>query len=173
MAVYNQTRNSSGSSAKAETAAVQDSRNQLNKIKQVQQSLLSSLQKSYKVQVIYQVQEVYNGIAIIVDAKNLTAISKLPGVLAIHELVPDERDNASSVPLIGAPQVWTSAGITGTTVKVGIIDTGLDYVHTNFGGPGTTAAYAAANAITATAAVSNVVMYNGNQLFLTLKPRVL
>ena len=43
LAVYNQTRNSSGSSAKAETAAVQDSRNQLNKIKQVQQSLLSSL----------------------------------------------------------------------------------------------------------------------------------
>jgi subtilisin family serine protease len=163
--VYNQARNT-GSGNNTLAAAEQISRNQVNKIKQAQQTLLTQLQNpKYSLKVIYQVQEVYNGIAVIVDAKYLNELSKLPGVVAIHELHPVERDNASSVPLIGAPQVWSSYGITGTNVKIGIIDTGIDYVHTNFGGPGTAGAYAAANAITATVTVSNVVMYGGGQLY--------
>jgi subtilisin family serine protease len=38
-----------------------------------------------------------------------------------------------SVPLIGAPQVW-SAGFTGKGVKVGIVDTGIDPNHPDFAG---------------------------------------
>jgi subtilisin family serine protease len=43
------------------------------------------------------------------------------------------------VPLILAPSVWKNLGFTGTGIRIGIIDTGLDYVHTNFGGTGTQA----------------------------------
>ena len=38
------------------------------------------------------------------------------------------------------------AGLHGEGVKVAIIDTGIDYTHANFGGPGTVAAYKAAHA---------------------------
>jgi subtilisin family serine protease len=55
------------------------------------------------------------------------------------------RDHATSVPLIGAPTAWQSYGKTGAGIRIGVIDTGIDYVHTNFGGSGTAAAYAIAN----------------------------
>jgi subtilisin family serine protease len=58
-----------------------------------------------------------------------------------------EPDNTNSVPLIGAPAVWSGVpGLRGEGVKIGIIDTGIDYTHLNFGGPGTIEAYAAAHA---------------------------
>ena len=57
------------------------------------------------------------------------------------------RDNAISVPFIGAPQVWQGTpGFRGEHVKIAIIDTGIDYTHANFGGPGTVDAYNAAKA---------------------------
>ena len=59
-----------------------------------------------------------------------------------HRITPKAPSNSSSVPLIGAPEVWKGRGETGQGVRVGIIDTGIDYTHADFGGPGTGAAYA-------------------------------
>src|SRR5439155_1468158 len=55
-------------------------------------------------------------------------------------------DNVRGIPLIGTPAVWQSLGLHGEGVKIAIIDTGIDYTHANFGGPGTAAAYTAAHA---------------------------
>ena len=56
-------------------------------------------------------------------------------------------DNARGVPLIGAPRSGTACnGFHGEGIKIAVIDTGIDYTHANFGGPGTVAAYNAANA---------------------------
>ena len=56
------------------------------------------------------------------------------------------RDNVHGVPLIGAPEVWDGLnGYHGEGIKVAIIDTGIDYTHADFGGPGTVAAYEAAH----------------------------
>ena len=56
-------------------------------------------------------------------------------------------DNVKGVPLIGAPAVWDGlAGLHGENIKIAVIDTGIDYTHANFGGPGTVAAFNAANA---------------------------
>src|SRR5262249_37530860 len=58
-----------------------------------------------------------------------------------------ERQHVTSVPRIHAPDVWAGVfGMRGEGIKVAMIDTGIDYTHANFGGPGTTAAYAAAKA---------------------------
>ena len=51
-------------------------------------------------------------------------------------------DNVRGVPLIGAPAVWDGVnGFHGEGIKIAIIDTGIDYTHADFGGPGTVAAY--------------------------------
>jgi subtilisin family serine protease len=115
---------------------------QLARIESAQQALLAPLARA-NATVIYRVQRVYNGIAAIVDASKLAEIARLPGVKALHPLITKHLDNNSSVPLIGAPQLWDSAGlnVSGTNIKIGIIDTGVDYIHTDFGGTGLQADY--------------------------------
>ncbi|HEU5103175.1 MAG TPA: S8 family serine peptidase, partial [Roseiflexaceae bacterium] len=117
---------------------------QLARIDQAQQRLLAPL-ASLGASVLYRTQRVYNGIAARIDAGKLSAIASLPGVRAIHPLVKYHLDLESSVPLIRAPQLWSGSNLTGLGVKIAIIDTGIDYVHTGFGGPGTQAAYDANN----------------------------
>ena len=89
--------------------------------------------------VLYRAQRAYNGVAVEVDAGKLDEIRALPGVKGVHPLVPKRMTNHTSVPFIGAPQVWNPAGpaVTGTGIKVGVIDSGVDYLHKNFGGSGT------------------------------------
>ena len=48
------------------------------------------------------------------------------------------------------PLAWAGVnGVHGEGIKVAIIDTGIDYTHANFGGPGTVAAFDAAAASSA------------------------
>lgn len=148
----------------SQTKALQAAKTQLARIEAAQQLLLAPL-ATLDAKVIYRVQRVYNGIAVVVDAANLAKIAELPGVKAIHRLTPKTIDHTTSVPLIGAPQVWTTPGLglTGAGVTIGIIDSGVDYIHADFGGPATSAAYAANN----TTVITDT--YNGKLLFPTAK----
>jgi subtilisin family serine protease len=83
----------------------------------------------------------YNGLRVTTTLRQALAMSKLPGVVAVRRLIPVHRSNTASVPFIGAPEAWESLGLTGKNVRVGIIDTGIDYTHADFGGPGTVEAY--------------------------------
>jgi subtilisin family serine protease len=84
---------------------------------------------------------VYNGLAITTRDGDKEAIAKTPGVRAVY---PDYQVHASlkeSVPLVGAPTVWamrdsSNRPVIGTGVRVAIIDTGIDYNHTDLGGEG-------------------------------------
>ena len=49
--------------------------------------------------------------------------------------------NETSVPFIGATEVWNKLGVKGQGMRVAVVDTGIDYTHANFGGPGTVEAY--------------------------------
>jgi minor extracellular serine protease Vpr len=92
-------------------------------------------------------QVALNGLKVDIERGKLDQIAALPGVIAIREVDTFQLDNATSVPYIGTPAAWDGvSGVHGEGIKVGIIDTGVDYTHANFGGPGTVAAYDAAKA---------------------------
>ncbi|WP_220595212.1 S8 family serine peptidase [Oscillochloris sp. ZM17-4] len=123
----------------AEADANSQARDQLNRIERAQQRMLAPLAQ-LDASVIYRTQRVYNGIGVQVDAAKLADLAGLPGVKAIHPLITKTIDNTGSVPLIGAPTLWAGTGIpspaTGSGVKIAIIDSGIDYVHKDFGGTG-------------------------------------
>ena len=89
------------------------------------------------------VSKAENAIAVSIDASRLRAIADLPGIRSIRPLVNYQLDLSETVPYIGAAAVQ-AAGVDGTGVRVAVIDSGIDYTHAFFGGPGTAAAYTAA-----------------------------
>ena len=91
-------------------------------------------------------QSAYNGVKVRIARDKAEQLATLPGVKAVHPLQVMRPDNVRGVPFIGAPGVWQNMALRGENIKVAIIDTGIDYTHANFGGPGTVAAYDAAHA---------------------------
>jgi minor extracellular serine protease Vpr len=96
--------------------------------------------------VLSQMQSAYNGIKVRIARSEVASLAGLPNVIGVHKVQVFERDNATSVPFLGVPSVWEDQGFTGEGVKIAVIDTGIDYTHANFGGPGTTEAYDVADA---------------------------
>jgi subtilisin family serine protease len=80
-------------------------------------------------------QLLFSGAAVTVASRQVEArIRQLAYVKAVYEDVEVHANLNESVPLIGAPAIWTNYGVTGTGVKVAIIDTGIDYTHPDLGG---------------------------------------
>jgi minor extracellular serine protease Vpr len=96
--------------------------------------------------VVAQLQDAYNGIQVQVREKNVAALSALPGVVAVHKMRSFKPSNVNGVPFVGGPEAWGTYRQTGKGVKLAVIDTGIDYTHADFGGPGTVAAFKAAAA---------------------------
>ncbi len=85
-----------------------------------------------------------NAVVVRVAASRLAELRGLPGVVSARPQRAHRRHLETSTPYLGAPAAWRSlpAGLTGAGMKIGIIDTGIDYTHAMFGGPGTGTAYA-------------------------------
>ncbi|GAA2722226.1 S8 family serine peptidase [Cellulomonas aerilata] len=78
------------------------------------------------------------------DAALVRELAASPDVVGVHRIVPKRVMNSSTAVLTRTPDAWRSAGRTGEGVRVGVVDTGLDYTHATFGGPGTPEAFAQA-----------------------------
>ncbi len=125
-----------------EAAATAAAQAQVARISAAQAALTQQL-RALNVPVIFSVQRVYNGVAVLADAQQREAIAGLGGVAALHPLIPKVPHNAISVPYLGVPSLWQSAafsgslgGLRGEGVRVAVIDTGIDYLHRDFGGSG-------------------------------------
>src|ERR1700730_3128926 len=95
--------------------------------------------------VLGQFQHAINGIKVRGTPEQIRAFAALPGVVEVKAVRTYHLVNAESVPFIGAPQAWQGPpGLHGEHVRIAVIDTGVDYTHANFGGPGTVAAWNAA-----------------------------
>ncbi|MBI1295402.1 S8 family serine peptidase [bacterium] len=110
----------------------------LHQIEQVQLQLLS-VPPLTDADVIYQVQRVFNGVAVRVDGEHVAKIRALPGVRAVYPLPTYTVELARTVPFVEAPALWDAlqlAGMDGSSISIGIVDTGIDYLHSAFGGSG-------------------------------------
>jgi minor extracellular serine protease Vpr len=92
-------------------------------------------------------QSVYNGVAVTIPARDAWKLSTIKGVTAVYRgrtyTRSDFADNGLS--WIGAPAAWDGVdGVHGEGMKIGDIDTGIDYTHADFGGSGNPADYTAA-----------------------------
>jgi subtilisin family serine protease len=79
-------------------------------------------------------------VAVRIDAAQLAALVADARVERINRVNDYEIALAETVPYIGAAAAQ-AAGKDGTGVRVAVFDSGADYTHFNFGGPGTVAAY--------------------------------
>ena len=129
-----------GPSAAAAVAAAQV---QVAAISAAQEQLQQQL-TAYDAPVIFSVQRVYNGVAVLATQAQRAAIAQLPGVKAVHPLIAKEPNNSGSIPFLGIPALWQGSGgigmpggLHGEGIRIAIADTGIDYLHRDFGGPGT------------------------------------
>lgn len=102
-----------------------------------QQTFIRSLStKNITHEISEQYSYAFNGVSMEIDGSKVEALLDLPGVLGVYpdlevtvgpkgEVDPYMKDTG---PFIGAPEVW-DLGYTGKGIKVGVIDTGIDYVH--------------------------------------------
>lgn len=84
---------------------------------------------------------VLNAVMMEVDATKLAEIVRDARVIAINPVGLYEVDLSETVPYIGATVPVQAAGYSGRDVRVAVLDSGIDYTHEAFGGPGTLQAY--------------------------------
>jgi subtilisin family serine protease len=127
-----------------------------------QDEVISRLQAiSPNIKIIARYRMVLNAIAFVAPAELAGKIETVEGVTKIIERQTFERPKTmtatekveslardlnahNTVKFIAADKLH-KLGIDGTGMRVGVIDTGIDYTHKMFGGPGTVEAYKAVN----------------------------
>ncbi len=134
---------------RGESAARTAASEQLATVRAAQRSVIAALPSGSRV--LYQTHAVLAGVAVYTKVANLAALQRISGVAAVYPIAPKKPSLSYSVLLQKAPQAWTAYGDLGANSTVAIIDTGIDYTHADFGGPGTTAAYDTALAADTTA----------------------
>ena len=118
----------------AQEMALADAQN--NRVTIAQQALLANLSsRGITYTLTGTTSQVLSAVFVNADASALETINGLPGVKSAYEEHIGTFDNATSVPFVGAPVLWSN-GRTGQGVRVGLIDSGIDYSHANFGGSG-------------------------------------
>ncbi|MBI2421767.1 MAG: S8 family serine peptidase [Candidatus Hydrogenedentes bacterium] len=101
--------------------------------------------KALAVRELFAVQLGANAVALHVPDASLGALRAMPEVKRVVPLRRFTLEVATSVPFVGAPAFWEAQpeGLTGRGIRVGVVDTGIDYLHADFGGQGDSADHAA------------------------------
>jgi subtilisin family serine protease len=132
--------------ASAERAAAQVAANAATALKVVHQDVINALISQHGAYVMYNARYAINGVAVMVAPERIAAIRAMPGVARVTPLVTQQLHAATSIDFTGARTFWGTVapdlGLLGSNIGVGVIDTGIDHMHTNFAGPGGSA-YAA------------------------------
>ncbi len=133
--------------------------NEAEKQKMIQEQVefLKAAQSiSSEIQMVYSTKIIMNSVTIVAPphvmgqinglpmVQNARALSLFSAPSALEKLQVDEAmakkmkelSKRNSVAFIGAEEARAAYGISGQGIRVGVIDTGIDYTHTMFGGSG-------------------------------------
>ncbi len=114
--------------------------------KQAQDKVAAAAKKAgLTVKVDKSYTKAFNGMAVTVDDSRVSTLAQLPGVESVHPVLEvDAPTTIDAEPameyargMTGADVANDELGFTGEGVKVGVIDSGIDYNHPDFGGSGT------------------------------------
>jgi subtilisin family serine protease len=101
----------------------------------------------------YDFGTLFNGLSVVVRGSDAARLARLPGVAAVfpvvHVSIPETEWSATpelftALAMTGADAAQSELGLTGAGIKVGVLDTGIDYHHPDLGGgfgPGSRVAY--------------------------------
>jgi subtilisin family serine protease len=139
---------SAGGSATLASQAAQRTRQQIDSNHSQQAAFVAAARgRDIAFQEIYRASKTLNGVAMIVSRDKLAALRALPGVASVRLITAEVPHSNSSVTFVNSGQVWTGLAngrqADGTGIRIGIIDSGIDYVHSHFGGDGALATYQA------------------------------
>jgi len=128
----------------------------VKKLKEKQDAFVSSIVVASGGTVVQNYQHALNGVRMMIHEDQVKDMKNHPDVLDILPVRTFRPMNVQSVTTLDVPKIWNALpvglGLHGEGIKVGIIDTGIDYTHANFGGPGTVGAFNAASATSSLAA---------------------
>ena len=99
-------------------------------------ALLSSFHSTLAdhVEIRHQYYKAFFGVSMTVPTWMLPMIHHLAYVKAVHFDREVHATIEPAIELIGAPAVWVTFGTQGEGIRVGIIDSGIDYLHPALGG---------------------------------------
>lgn len=116
---------------RARAAAASAVDRQLSVIENQQNNVESAL-RNIGVSVLARTRVSINSLMVSITPDQVAAIEALPGVQEVIIEPQMYPDNANSVPAIGVPTAWES-GFRGQGLRIGIIDSGIDYGNRTFG----------------------------------------
>ncbi len=98
--------------------------------------------QSMGARIVFRYGTLVNAFSAKLSPKAADALARRPDVASVQPVSIVVKQNETSVPFIGAPQVWSHFGAQGQGMKLALVDTGIDYTHKDFGGSGNPADYA-------------------------------
>ena len=108
----------------------------------VQRGIIEQLSTQFKGRILFNSRFVNNGVAVLLAPSQLDAVRGLAGVRRVSLMVAQTPDAVSSIDFTGTRSFWGTVAPDnnrrGAGIGVGVIDTGIDHMHTALGGPGGT-----------------------------------
>ncbi|WP_431711007.1 S8 family serine peptidase [Glutamicibacter uratoxydans] len=137
-----------GAFEEVEVKAKKRDTNRVKKIRSEVEGKGKTLARESGSKVLYTTSNALRGVALRGDAEELRELATRDDVAKISAIVPKYPSNRGSVIDTGSLESWTVLEKTGEGIKIAVLDTGVDYTHSGFGGPGTAEGYAQAQAST-------------------------
>jgi subtilisin family serine protease len=91
--------------------------------------------------VLFRYDTLVNGFSASLSPGAASDLAARDDVKSVQPVSIVQKLNESSVPFIGADQVHDELDASGEGMTVAVVDTGIDYTHANYGGPGTVEAF--------------------------------